>query len=1094
MGNLSHTVGGTDNLVSFKSAARVPIDSLKVHFKPIQEGEGDPSPENIRPISGWNGVEIYRDGDKKTRQVTWNQWCKPLNDENWRAYNTANNDIQFENGIATSIWLQNKSGYNASIRLKTGIPQRNKEVWYVSYMIKPSISGLTWGVEYNGGLQHTCAGLVGTDTWTRCSDCDLYYRGTNNYVYISYCRSSSVDLTGLVTQTKAPLLINLTQMFGYGNEPSKEEFETQCLLNGIDLTEAFPYDEGHVMEWKTSTANIKYHIPISVPEKNLFNIDAPYAEPSNTDYGDLATLRTFQPYTYCTGLKYANIYYPTAVSNFSRSNGTISFTTTVDKYFGVCYAIPLSYGTYTITYTANNATADISLYDKDGAFIENHINQSTFTVSKNSVMAIIVFRAQTIDIPSTVSDVQIVEGVKTIEYKSFDPDNAVYGGHVDLVKGEVVAEWIKVKKKLSECSVKNERNEYVCYDFHSLSDIPCYADATSTPHTIRKEHSMCSLGYHSWSAFDNLKPHYYIFKNTDNNTTRALLFLPTEDTESDDIEFELAFRLETPIHYPLTGTQLKTFLNQNNFWSNTNDVTEVSYAIHDTAPIRAAKKRIMAASPHLETASDNLVSFNTDVAAPLKECKVEFKPKQDLHGYNGPWVGGTGKNLLRVSADNRIGVMGNATETDTGFNIGNGNINGGYLVKVKPNTTYVYSYTSTYNGSCMHGRIWGFTEKPDSSTSISIGTFLINKTSWTGSATFTTDENTNWVVAGAYAYDKGLNSSLTNMQVEESSVASTYEPYENICPIEGWNELEIYRANKNLIPFKKYQYLCDVNYYNGYSGWVNEIKVNTLPRNVNLTYSVYLDCTNCTDTNNDNRVAIWIMQNNGKYRVIIGNVIKNGNSGISSAKVTLYDTDDWVAFGLSLRRETSASDPIVEVGDEITKPVEHDSTVIPITFPSDAGTIYGGYVDLIKGKLIQEWIQVKINSLSWTYMNSGECFRSTVPMERVGYKETSPVRSSIYKTLEVGSTISSWVDREDCSISEHLGNSVDALIQAIHIKDSRYTTVSDFLNGVGNENIVYKLLTPIEYSLTSQTLKTLCGTNNIWSTSNGPISIKYWKH
>ena len=86
------------------------------------------------------------------------------------------------------------------------------------------------------------------------------------------------------------------------------------------------------------------------------------------------------------------------------------------------------------------------------------------------------------------------------------------------------------------------------------------------------------------------------------------------------------------------------------------------------------------------------------------------------------------------------------------------------------------------------------------------------------------------------------------------------------------------------------------------------------------------------------------------------------------------------------------------------------------------------------------------------------------------------------------------MNKKDYSISEHIGHSENTLIQAIHIKDSRYTTVNDFLNGVGNEDIVYKLLTPIEYNIDSQTLKTLRGTNNIWSNTNGPIEIKYWKH
>lgn len=44
MGELSYTVGGDSNLVSFKSAARMPITSLKAHFKPKQDLHGYSKP------------------------------------------------------------------------------------------------------------------------------------------------------------------------------------------------------------------------------------------------------------------------------------------------------------------------------------------------------------------------------------------------------------------------------------------------------------------------------------------------------------------------------------------------------------------------------------------------------------------------------------------------------------------------------------------------------------------------------------------------------------------------------------------------------------------------------------------------------------------------------------------------------------------------------------------------------------------------------------------------------------------------------------------------------------------------------------------
>lgn len=40
----------------------VPVESLTVSIEPLQEGSGDPSPDNVRPISGWTGAEVTAAG------------------------------------------------------------------------------------------------------------------------------------------------------------------------------------------------------------------------------------------------------------------------------------------------------------------------------------------------------------------------------------------------------------------------------------------------------------------------------------------------------------------------------------------------------------------------------------------------------------------------------------------------------------------------------------------------------------------------------------------------------------------------------------------------------------------------------------------------------------------------------------------------------------------------------------------------------------------------------------------------------------------------------------------------------------------------
>jgi hypothetical protein len=50
------------SVASFSDGANVPVKSLVVNIDPVQSGIGDPSPTNVRPISGWTGMKVSRAG------------------------------------------------------------------------------------------------------------------------------------------------------------------------------------------------------------------------------------------------------------------------------------------------------------------------------------------------------------------------------------------------------------------------------------------------------------------------------------------------------------------------------------------------------------------------------------------------------------------------------------------------------------------------------------------------------------------------------------------------------------------------------------------------------------------------------------------------------------------------------------------------------------------------------------------------------------------------------------------------------------------------------------------------------------------------
>ena len=64
----------TGNPLTFTTDLARPLKSLKANFLPIQSGTGDPSPTNIRPITGWTGLDVMHGADQTdydTYPVTW---------------------------------------------------------------------------------------------------------------------------------------------------------------------------------------------------------------------------------------------------------------------------------------------------------------------------------------------------------------------------------------------------------------------------------------------------------------------------------------------------------------------------------------------------------------------------------------------------------------------------------------------------------------------------------------------------------------------------------------------------------------------------------------------------------------------------------------------------------------------------------------------------------------------------------------------------------------------------------------------------------------------------------------------------------------
>ena len=156
---------------------------------------------------------------------------------------------------------------------------------------------------------------------------------------------------------------------------------------------------------------------------------------------------------------------------------------------------------------------------------------------------------------------------------------------------------------------------------------------------------------------------------------------------------------------------------------------------------------------------------------------------------------------------------------------------------------------------------------------------------------------------------------------------------------------------------------------------------------------------------------------------------------------------------------------VTEQGD-VEMPVGHDSTYY-------ATEVYGGTIDMASGVLTINMVSVDLGSLNWTYSSSDGWFQ----VSHSGHRNTGALCS----TYPCVYTLNNMPDKTVAVVSGYFV-----------IKDSSYNgDVNALKQGVNGTQLVYKLATPIEISLTPQQMQTLSGQNNIWSNTNGGMYLVY---
>lgn len=172
-----------------------------------------------------------------------------------------------------------------------------------------------------------------------------------------------------------------------------------------------------------------------------------------------------------------------------------------------------------------------------------------------------------------------------------------------------------------------------------------------------------------------------------------------------------------------------------------------------------------------------------------------------------------------------------------------------------------------------------------------------------------------------------------------------------------------------------------------------------------------------------------------------------------------------------------------------------------ISWANEVGTRYGGYIDLIKGELVIDWVYFLFSRSSKVsdYGTTADGLRKWMTLRithNVPPYQITPGNGDDYGMFSIGN----WRHLAETGKNRAYVNS--SYVYAVITTDIEDLTTAEgrtaYFDRLEANNIpievVYKRATPLRYQLTPQQLLAFKGTNNIWSNTNGQTEVKFWIH
>lgn len=503
------------------------------------------------------------------------------------------------------------------------------------------------------------------------------------------------------------------------------------------------------------------------------------------------------------------------------------------------------------------------------------------------------------------------------------------------------------------------------------------------------------------------------------------------------------------------------------------DISKIEgYNLKDTV---ARERQIL-----VKSASGNIATFNDGGDnIPVKSLITEITAEQDLHGYDSPFPSGSTKNLAVITETTNTsnGVTYRFDDNGTVLTSGacpSGNSNTNYGHFLLPAGTYTLSGFPTTLVSTTARECALVIAKDAYSGSQNLIISLYSNVARSG--TFTLTETTDCYLR-IYVYPAAGTlpaSTIFKVQVEQGDTATSFVPNANVCPIVGFNQVDVSVMGKNYLPMFTPTTASGINYTIDNNGIVTASGQATgnsrIAQYLNLSAGTYT----LSGASSGSTLGVGDMY---VTRVSDGVVIARDYTGITDTdkQFTLTQTERlYVVCRFVNAAMTSSTTrvfyPQIERGETASEYNPYTLTTHTITLPD---TIYGGTADLTNGNGKKKKV---LFTATW-----GDGAGST------------DLGNNIRKYYSLPIAPETGHDDILCNVAPYLESYVDDSCH-FYISLSNKNLYVYLPEGTSNDTVIqvaYYLATPTAFTFTPESIPTLSGLNNIYS-NTGDVEVEYF--